>query len=261
MNSCIYVGQVRHRRFTPHEHTFNYRMFMMYLDLDELPDLFSRFWLWSYQGKNIASFQRDYYYGDRETSLQEVVRQLVEDKTGSKPAGPIRLFTHMRYFGYQFNPVSFYYCFNSDGKTLHSIVSEINNTPWNEKYCYVHKIDPESKHHFRFEFDKQFHVSPFNSMNQHYDWRFDVPDNSINTHMSVLEKGSKSFDATMTMKREEINSLSLAKCLLRFPLMTMSVVARIYYQAFRLWLKRTPVYDHPVNGLNKKEAPNSVKPS
>jgi len=261
MNSSIYVGQVRHRRFTPNEHAFNYRMFMMYLDLDELPDLFARFWLWSYQKKNIVSFQRDYYYGGKEVPLQDAIRQLVEEQTGSKPLGPIRLLTHMRYFGYQFNPVSFFYCFNSDGETLHSIVSEINNTPWNEKHCYVHQISPDDSHHFRFEFEKQFHVSPFNSMKQRYDWRFDSPDDSIHIHMNVLQNDSKHFDATMTMKREEINSLSLLKCLLRFPMMTISVVSRIYYQAFRLWLKRTPVYDHPHNGLNKKETPDSVKSS
>lgn len=232
---------------------------MMYLDLDELPDVFNKYWLWSCQRRNIASFDRSYYFGDKSSSLSEAIKDEVERQTGERPDGPVRLLTHMRYFGYIFNPVSFFYCFSKDGETLHSIVSEINNTPWNEKHCYVHRVDKTIAEHCFFEFEKTFHVSPFNSMNQSYDWRFNIPDDHIFIHMKVLSDQKKEFDATMRLEKKEISSVNLALSLIRFPFITLKIVFSIYYQALRLWLKRTPVYDHPDTSRHRQEASESTK--
>lgn len=132
-HSAIYTGRVRHRRFRPVPHQFRYCLFMMYLDLDELPELFRGARLWSFERRNLAWFRRGDYFGDPALPLKQAVLQLVSEKTGRRPEGPVRLLTHLRYFGYCFNPVSFYYCFDRDGKTLGAIVAEINNTPWNER--------------------------------------------------------------------------------------------------------------------------------
>lgn len=257
MKSCIYVGQVRHRRLSPVKHAFQYPLFMMFLDLDELPDIFQKYWFWSYQKKNIASFQTKDYMGNKSVDLSDDVRDLVKQKTGELPTGPVRLLTHMKYFGHVFNPVSFYYCYESDGQTLHSIVAEITNTPWNEAYSYVLKVNSEVNTMYRFEFGKNFHVSPFNKMQQDYDWRLKLPTENLNVHMNVIEDEIKVFDATMRLKKQSINSKNLALCLLRFPLMTVKIVFNIYYQAFKLWIKRSPVYDHP-NKKPGKEAPEQA---
>lgn len=247
MNSKLYLGQLQHRRFLPRAHQFQYPLFMMYLDLDELPSLFQRFWLWSVNRGNIASFDRSYYLGDKERDLSDCVRELVQQQTGLRPPGPIRLLTHLRYYGYIFNPVSFYYCFEDDGETLHSIVAEINNTPWNETHCYVLPAREMANDFFHFDFDKEFHVSPFNSMDQRYCWRFSMPTEKLSVHMKVLEDGKRHFDARLHMKAKEINSPNLAVALMRFPLMTLRVVTAIYFQALRLWLKKVPLHDHPAN--------------
>jgi len=256
MNSCIYVGQVRHRRFTPAVHQFKYKLFMMYLDLDELPDLFNRYLFWSYNRKNVACFMRKDYFGDKDTNLADSIRDYVQQQTGDKPTGSIRLLTHMRYFGHIFNPVSFYYCFNDD-ETLHSIVAEITNTPWKERRAYVLRVDNNDEI-MRFKFNKDFHVSPFNPINQAYDWRLRNPGENLTVHMNVSEAGTKLFDATMIMERKPVSSKVLAQSLFIFPFMTIKVITAIYWQALRLWFKKVQVYDHPVKSKTK-EAPNSVK--
>ena len=108
MESCIYEGQVRHTRTNPVLHRFKYRVFMMYLDLDELPGLFEKRWLWSTKGPAIARFRRSDHMGPDHEPLSDSVRDRVARETGTRPAGPVRLLTNLRYFGHGFNPVSFY---------------------------------------------------------------------------------------------------------------------------------------------------------
>ncbi|MRR58659.1 MAG: DUF1365 family protein, partial [Deltaproteobacteria bacterium] len=110
--SFIYTGRVEHRRYAPVGNVFSYRLFMLYLDLAELEEIFTERWLWSVERANIASFLRRDHLGDPDIPLDEAVRGLVEARTASRPAGPIRILTHLRYFGHCFNPVSFYYCFD-----------------------------------------------------------------------------------------------------------------------------------------------------
>ncbi len=137
MNSAIYEGRVRHRRFHPIERSFAYRVFLMYLDLDELETVFQGRWLWSAKRIAPAWFRRADHAGDPKQPLAEAARDMVEAKTGKRPTGPIRLLTHLRYFGYCMNPVSLYYCFAPGGEQLEAIIAEINNTPWGERHCYV----------------------------------------------------------------------------------------------------------------------------
>lgn len=247
MQSCIYRGHVRHRRFAPVSHIFAYPLFLMYLDLDELPALFQGRWLWSSERFAPARFRRADHFGDPSVPLADAVRALVTQHTGRPPSGPIRLLTHLRYFGYCFNPVSFYFCYDSTGSRVETIVAEVTNTPWGERYCYVL---PEARNEARgnkkrYRFGKAFHVSPFMGMDVEYDWRFCEPGERLVVHMENRQGGKKFFDATMTLARQEISGPALAWCLVRYPFMTGTVIAAIYLQAFRLWRKRTPFYPHP----------------
>lgn len=259
--SCLYVGQVRHRRFTPRAHEFSYKLFLVYLDLTELPTVFDRFWLWSMEKANIASFRRRDHLGNKDLPLDISVRDHIETETGLRPEGPIRLLTHMSYFGFRFNPVSFYYCYDKEDDQLEFIVAEVNNTPWGEQYCYVlDSRDNQSsnsktgnKLHRYFE-KKRFHVSPFMPMDMRYDWRFSTPGVSLSVHMENHKHDEKVFDATLNLKQRQITQKNLAITLIQFPLVTMKVVAAIYYQALRLWLKKIPFVNHP-----KVEAPKPVK--
>ncbi len=248
MRSCLYTGWVRHRRFAPRANHFRYRIYLTYLDLAELPALFDRHWLWSTRRRALAYFRRADYLGDASVPLDVAVRDRVQQECGVRPSGPIRLLTHLRYFGYNFNPVSFYYVFDATDARLEYVVAEITNTPWDERHSYVLRIDaaePVGAQVWRWQFAKQFHVSPFLPMDMRYDWRFTAPAETLDVHMTNLAGDRTAFDATLVLRREPITSGSLARALLAFPLITVKVSALIYWQALVLLLKRTPFYTHP----------------
>jgi uncharacterized protein len=247
-HSCIYEGHVRHRRFQPVVNQFRYRVFLMYLDLDELPTLFANRLLWSADRVNLAYFRRRDHLGDPSVPLDQAVRNLVEQQTGQRLNGAIRLLTHLRYFGYCFNPASFYYCYDPSGGRVDAIVVQIHNTPWGEEHCYV--LDEAHNEHpapgfKRFQHPKEFHVSPFMPMDIWYDWRFKEPGKTLNVHFMNYHAGKKIFDATLTLARQELTPHNLSRVLLSYPPMTLKVITMIHWQALRLWLKGAKFYVHP----------------
>ena len=250
MHSAIYHGSLRHRRFAPAAHAFRYRLFFLYLDLAELDAVFAGRWLWSTRRAAIARFDRSDHMGDPAVPLDVAVRDFVEERSGRRPAGPIRLLTHLRYFGHCFNPVSFYYCFDAAGTRVETIIAEVNNTPWGERHCYVlsdpHQSVAGKYQHYRSE--KAFHVSPFMPMELAYEWGLSTPGQHLNVHMALAgAEGSqqKIFDATMRLERSPLTAARLAGMLARFPFMTFRIIVAIHWQALRLWFKRVPVYTHP----------------
>jgi hypothetical protein len=252
--SCIYEGQVRHRRFQPVVNQFRYCVFLMYLDLDELPTLFANRLLWSADRVNLAYFRRRDHLGDPHVPLDRSVRDLVEEKSGIRPRGAIRLLTHLRYFGYCFNPASFYYCYDHSGARVDAIVVQIHNTPWGEEHCYV--LDEAHNEHpvpgfKRFQHPKEFHVSPFMPMDIWYDWRFKEPGKTLNVHFMNYHARQKIFDATLTLARQELNPHNLSRVLLTYPPMTLKVITMIHWQALRLWFKGAKFYVHPGKHLGK----------
>jgi len=222
-------------------------MFMMYLDLGELPGLFRGRRLWSNEGKTVACFRRSDHFGDPKVPLDEAVRGLVEEKTGRRPAGPIRLLTHLRYFGYCFNPVSFYFCFDPRGRNVESIVAEVTNTPWGERHCYVLAVPNERAGNPKqtFSLQKILHVSPFMDMDMEHVWRFVLPGSRLVVQIGNRRQGESVFEATMTLRRREITTGVLARVLCRYPWMTGRILGAIYFQALRLWMKGAPFFPHP----------------
>ena len=245
MKSCIYRGLVNHRRTTPVSNRFSYSVFMMYVDLEEIESSLDSFLLWSARGPALAWLKREDHLGDPTQSLADSVRDLVLEKTGVKPEGSIRLLTNFRYFGYCFNPISIFYCFDSNDK-LQDIVLEVSNTPWGERHCYVlGAADNTASSGFTFLFEKQMHVSPFMAMDMSYKARLTEPAETLYVGMSNQHNGRKIFDARLSLKRLPITSANLAKTLLRDPAVTLRVTTLIHWQALKLWIKRVPLVAHP----------------
>lgn len=245
-SSAVYEGVVRHRRHSPHAHAFRYRMAQLFLDLDEIDRVFAGRWLWSVGRRNLAEFRRSDYLGSAQQPLSDAVRDCAARALGRRPEGPVRLLTHLRYAGYVFNPVSFYYCYEPGGESLDCIVAEITNTPWRERQAYVLPIAAAGKDgkFWTWDFAKSFHVSPFIPMNRRYDWRFSEPGRRLSVHMRVLNEEAAEFDASLVLERRPLDSASLRHVLCRYPLMTLRVISAIHWQALRLWAKGNPVHTH-----------------
>ena len=248
MHSALYRGSLDHRRHVPRPHAFRYGLFMVLLDLSELDTVFRARWLWSTTRRALARFDRRDHFGDPTVPLDVSVRELVRQQTGLRCDGPVRLLTHLRYFGYVFNPVSFYFCFDAAGEQVQAIVAEVNNTPWGERHCYVLRPARECEW-LCARSDKVMHVSPFHPMDLQYEWRFRQREGALDVAMALRPvdrpAATPIFHAFMALQRAPITTASLALTLVRHPLMTMKVIAAIHWQALRLWLKRVPVHDHP----------------
>lgn len=259
MRSAIFRGSVWHQRYQPTEHKFRYRVFMMYLDLSELDSVFGKSVLWGQKRYHVARFKRSDYFcvnGTTEQSVDAAIRQEVNSQLGFEVTGPVCVLTNLRYFGYITNPISCYYCFNSDATSLVALLIEVTNTPWGERHHYV--LDLRGyEHNQAVEFEKQMHVSPFMPMDRVYLWRGGMPSENLRYSLaSVVKCAARSsgcdspdhvvqFDSGVTFKRIPVTAAALNRTLFFQPLMTCKVTAAIYWQALKLWIKKVPFVTHP----------------
>lgn len=236
--SALYTGTITHARRGPAAHTFTYRTYMLYLDLDELPLITVAPWFGIERARPMAWRRRD-YLGDPARPLDACVRELVASRTGAPVEGPIRMLTHVRTLGRVFNPVTFYYCFDRAGRDVVAIAAEITNTPWNERHTYVVPAGGGDA------FAKQFHVSPFWPMAQTYRWTFSAPAASLTVEMENREGDTHVFGARLVLERRPLDAHTLAREALRQPVVAWKGHAAIYWQALRLWMKGATFHAHP----------------
>jgi len=247
MESCLYKGWVGHRRLVPVNNEFRNNLFFVYLDLAELDTVFKDCLLWSVEKPNWATFRRSDHIKPGKGCLDTAVRDVVESQLGWRPAGPVRMLTHLRYLGYCFNPISIYYCYGSDGKTLQAIMPEVHNTPWGEEYLRaldLSKSRREGDWHV-FDLEKEFHVSPFMPMEIDYQWRFIEPTENLAVKMESRRQGEQLFWAQLELERLAMSTGNMSLMLFKWPIMTARVIAAIYWQALKLVIKGIRFCPHP----------------
>ncbi len=253
--SALYEGWVRHRRRLPVAHEFRYELYQSYIDLSELEDVLSLWPVASARFPAFSWFRRRDHFGALSEGLDHSVRRLVEDATGSRPSGPIRLLTHLRTWGFVFNPVSFFYCFDDAGRQVQTVVAEVDNTPWAERHLYVlPRSGSQRDGVLDFSFDKAFHVSPFMPMNQRYRWQFSEPGQEVTVHMRSFEGPELRFDATFQARRRDLTRRALLGLSARYPAVTLKVALAIYLNALRLWLGGARFFSHPGSAPREKRA-------
>jgi DUF1365 family protein len=253
----LYKGTLRHRRFRPRKHEFTYTLFMAWLDIDRIPELMAKSPWTSYNGFNWASFEERDHFGDPRLPLRERVAQDALAHNVPLPDGPIFLLTHLRYLGYCFNPISFYFCYDRSGH-LDTILAEVNSTFGESRNYWLwpknrqssaNVLDPQSSATaLRYRCPKTMHVSPFMDMNLDYEFVLTEPGDTLVAHMTTVERDAASpphFDATLSLKREPWTARNLGRILVEHPWMTAKVIGAIHWEALRLFLKRVPVFTHP----------------
>ena len=242
--SAIYTGDVYHQRFLPTQHRFSYRIYLFWLKLNELDAVTKDVKHFSSSSFALAQFKRSDYLGDSGQPLEKSVLIKMSELNGETLSGEVFLLGQIRMLGLYFSPVNFYFLRQEDGHYSH-MLAEVSNTPWNERHCYLVDLKEQNST------EKAFHVSPFNPMDMTYHWNITYPGEQFSLSMDCVRE-KKEFTAGINMQRQPLNSASLAHVMKRTPSMTIKTVGGIYWQALKLWLKRTPLYSHPGAGQEHK---------
>ena len=249
MDAALYTGTLRHRRFRPARHEFTYPLFMSFLDIDRIPELMKVSPFAGYNRWNWTSFDSRDYFGDPALPIEQRLRADAKANGIDLPAGRIFLLTHLRYMGYVFNPVSFFYCFDCND-SLSAVLAAVNNTfaethnYWLTPACQIVNGNGRS-----YQAGKAFHVSPFIAMDCSYRFTFSEPDEKLVVQMNVSDGEGLLFDSSLKLRRQAWSGGNLHRVLLRYPFMTLRVIAGIHWQAVRLHFKKVPVVTHPGAGL------------
>lgn len=241
MNSAIYEGTVVHARLSPTTHRFTYRVYYMLFDLDELDDLDRRLRWFSHNRFNALSLHDTDHGADDGRSLKEWIATTLEESGFDFELGRVEMLAFPRILGYVFNPISVWYCRDTDG-VVRAVLHEVRNT-FGDKHCYLSAVDATNPTQ---TFGKRLHVSPFMDMEKRYDFSLTMPESAVGIRIRESDAaGDEMFRAAFTGRRRELDDRSLLTMFVKYPLVTVKTIAAIHFEAIRLWVKRVPFFRRP----------------
>lgn len=246
-----------HNRLSPKKHSFYYNVFMFYVDLDEIDELAKKLPLFSRNRFNLFSFRDSEHLqlpiekpDTTKNTRRHITDYLLQHGIDIKD-GRIMLLTNMNVLGYNFNPVSFYYCFNRTGEPL-CCVAEVGNT-FGEMKPYLMGREQLDKHTFHLNTKKYFYVSPFIDHDTNFDFNLGIPGEKLNVRIDDYKDGERFFISTLTGVQKPLTSLNLLLYGLRFPFITLRIITLIHWHALRLWLKKLPYHKKSAHANLQKE--------
>jgi len=243
MNSALYECRVMHRRLKPKRHEFVYRIFLFWLDLDELDELARRIPIFGVNRRNFYNFRDDDHFSlGRKTARENVIEFLRQGGETREPAS-VRVLTLPRVFGYTFNPISVFFFYDETGMPYTSVV-EVENTFYERKPFHVPLEGDGTRFHRRAT--KHFYVSPFSDSDLAFDFRFEAPGDRLSILIDDYRGEERELISVLTGTRAPLTTRTLAAFTLKYPLITLKIIGAIHWHALRLWLKRIP--------FHKKEA-------
>jgi cyclopropane-fatty-acyl-phospholipid synthase len=233
-----------HRRYRPVEHQFIFPYYFYVFDLDELYDINASVKIFSHNKWNIVSLHDIDYLAGKGPIKNKILRYLQEAECADE-IFRIELLTNARYFGYVFNPVSFYYCYREDG-SVRAVVAEVNNT-YGDKHLYIlNNKNGKKSAPIHINHDKEFHVSPFNDLKGHYEFSVEEPKGAFHISITLVRDEGVIMEAILSAEAFPLTSAVIIKTILKYPITSFVTIPRIFIQALKLFfLKKLKFHDRP----------------
>lgn len=240
MNSRLYKCNVMHYRLSPVKHWFNYNIFMFYLDLDEIGIFSKTLWFFSRNRFNLYNFRDKDHMQLGGSTVKENIILYLEKQGVKEEISKVFLLTNVATLGYNFNPVSFYFCFDKAGKPVCAI-PEVGNT-FGELKPFLLDRENLTDNLFKGTRDKYFYVSPFTELDTSFEFRLKVPGEKLDIAIDDYKNSEKFFLSRLTGERKTFNDINLFFYALKFPLITLRIIGAIHWQALKLYLKKLPYH-------------------
>ncbi len=242
MNSCLYECTVMHKRLRPKTHQFTYRIFLFWLDLDELAAVERSVPIFSAGTRNLYSLQAEDHFSFGAQSIRSNVISWVQSQGETREIANVRMLTLPRFLGYTFNPITIYILYNAAGDPITS-VTEVGNT-FKELKPY---LVPAEGEHFHSRATKHFYVSPFSDLDLAFDFKYETPSERLRVWIDDYRDEEKELISVLSGKRLPLTTANLLYCTLKYPLITLKVITLIHWEAIRLWLKKVPFHRKEAN--------------